>query len=142
MNERISSEDVRFVADLEAGTIPPSEFNHRAHVRLAYAYLAAHDPESATARMRRTLLSYLEHHGVPATKYHETITTSWILAVRHFMARTETTHSADEFIEANPELLDSRIMLTHYSADLLFSDAARATFVEPDLDPIPRHDSV
>jgi len=36
-------------------------------------------------------------------------------------------------------LLDSKIMLTHYSADLLFSDEARARFVEPNLDPIPRH---
>jgi hypothetical protein len=30
-------------------------------------------------------------------------------------------------------------MLTHYSADLLFSDQARANFVEPNRDPIPRH---
>jgi hypothetical protein len=37
-------------------------------------------------------------------------------------------------------LLDTRIMLTHYSAELLFSDAARADFVEPNLDPIPRHE--
>lgn len=29
-------------------------------------------------------------------------------------------------------------MMTHYSAGLLFSDEARAAFVEPDLDPIPR----
>jgi len=36
-------------------------------------------------------------------------------------------------------LLDSKIMLTHYSAELLFSDQARAEFVEPNLDPIPRH---
>jgi hypothetical protein len=32
-------------------------------------------------------------------------------------------------------------MLTHYSAQLLFSDGARARFVEPDLDQIPRHES-
>jgi len=30
-------------------------------------------------------------------------------------------------------------MLTHYSAELLFSPEARAGFVEPNLDPIPRH---
>jgi len=43
------------------------------------------------------------------------------------------------FIEANPILLDGKIMLTHYSADLLFSEEARARFVEPNLDEIPRH---
>jgi hypothetical protein len=36
-------------------------------------------------------------------------------------------------------LLDSSIMLTHYSADLLFSPQAREQFIEPNLDPIPRH---
>ncbi|MFT5516394.1 MAG: hypothetical protein ACI80V_002526 [Rhodothermales bacterium] len=31
-------------------------------------------------------------------------------------------------------------MLTHYSAQLLFSDEARAAFVEPDLHPIPTYE--
>jgi hypothetical protein len=30
-------------------------------------------------------------------------------------------------------------MLTHYSAELLFSPRARAAFAEPDLGPIPTH---
>jgi hypothetical protein len=34
--------------------------------------------------------------------------------------------------------LDSKIMLTHYSAAVLFSADARAAFVQPDVDPIPR----
>ena len=37
-------------------------------------------------------------------------------------------------------LLDSKIMMTHYSAEVLFSDEARARFVEPNLSPIPRYD--
>ncbi|MCH7639980.1 MAG: hypothetical protein IH855_11050 [Bacteroidetes bacterium] len=45
--------------------------------------------------------------------------------------------SAESFIEQNPELLDSKIMMTHYSAEVLISDEARTQFVEPDLDPIP-----
>jgi hypothetical protein len=55
------------------------------------------------------------------------------------MERTAASESADAFIEQNPMILDSRIMLTHYSAELLFSDAARSQYVEPDRDPIPRH---
>jgi hypothetical protein len=30
-------------------------------------------------------------------------------------------------------------MMTHYSAERLFSQHARHGFIEPDLDPIPRH---
>jgi hypothetical protein len=68
------------------------------------------------------------------------MTAAWILAVRHFMAITDACASADEFVGRNPVLLDSKIMLTHYSAGRLFSEDARAQFVEPDLDAIPRHE--
>jgi hypothetical protein len=47
--------------------------------------------------------------------------------------------SSEIFIENNPVILDSKIMMTHYSTELLFSDEARARFVEPDLSPIPRY---
>ena len=44
-------------------------------------------------------------------------------------------------MEQNSRLLDSRIMLTHYSAATLFSAEARAMFIAPDLAPIPEHGS-
>lgn len=135
-----SSSDEAFLADLESARLEPGQFDHRAHLRAAYSYLAAADSDRATERMRDTLLGFLKHHGVDPSKYHETITRAWILAVRHFMQRTPAAQSADEFIDANPQLLDPEIMLTHYSAELLFSPRARAEFVEPDLGPIPRHD--
>lgn len=68
------------------------------------------------------------------------MTKAWVLAVRHFMESSPDAESADAFIEANPLLLDSKIMLTHYSAEVLFSPTARAEFVEPNQSPIPRHD--
>lgn len=135
----LSDDDLAFRAAFEAGAFAPADFSHRAHVRLAYVYLAGSGVEPAVERMRAALVSFLAHHGIPAAKYHETLTRAWILAVHHFMHRTPAAASADDFIERNPLLLDTRIMLTHYSAGLLFSDAARARFVEPDLDPIPRH---
>ena len=134
----ITAGDRRFRDDFESGAVPPAEFGHRAHVRLAYIYLAEHGVDGATARMRAALLGYLAHHGIDAAKFHETMTRAWLLAVRHFMHRSPGAAGADPFIDANPALLDGSIMLTHYSAELLFSPAARARFVEPDLDPIPR----
>ena len=56
------------------------------------------------------------------------------------MEKSAAFASADAFIDSNPILLDTKIMLTHYSAGLLFSDEARARFVEPDLGDIPRHE--
>ena len=139
MNHELSSIDREFRAAFEAGAFAPADFSHRAHVRLAYVYLADSDVNLALERMRAALVSFLSHHGIPATKYHETLTRAWILAVDHFMHRSPAAASADDFIARNPLLLDTKIMLTHYSASLLFSDTARARFVEPDLDPIPRY---
>ena len=59
--------------------------------------------------------------------------------MRHFMEHTAACSSADAFIDANPQLLDSRIMLTHYSAELLSSPDARAEFIDPDQSQIPRY---
>jgi hypothetical protein len=140
MKYHLSPDDRHFIAALEAGSIEPIEFDHRAHVRAAYIYLAQTDADQAALRMRDTLLAYLRSRGVDTSKYHETITKAWILAVRHFMALTPTAESANAFIAANPQLLDAKIMLSHYSAELLFSSEARAAFIEPDLGPIPRHE--
>jgi hypothetical protein len=139
MKHALSTGDRQFRDAFEAGRFPPSDFDHRAHVRLAYVYLAEHDTESATSLLKSALQAYLRHHGIDSARYHETITRAWILAVRHFMEESPGAASADAFINANPLLLDAKIMLTHYSAELLFSSEARARFVEPDLDVIPRH---
>jgi len=133
----LSQEDLAFQSAFEALAVPPAQFTHEAHVRLAYVYLAQCDVESAVQNMREALLSFIERNGIPRSKFHETITRAWVLAVRHFMDRSTSTSFAD-FVAKNPELLDSKIMLTHYSARVLFSADARESFVEPDLDPIPR----
>jgi hypothetical protein len=140
MSHQLSSDDRQFRADFAACRIPPGEFDHRAHIRLAYTYLAEHDPDTALALMRGALLAFIQHNQIPVAKYHETLTRAWILAVRHFMAISPAADSAASFIAGNPILLDSRIMLTHYSTEVLFSPEARARFVEPNLDAIPRHD--
>lgn len=135
----LSADDRRFQADFAAGRLSPAQFNHRAHLRLAYTYLVEYTDEAALALFRKALLRFLEFHGVDASKYHETLTGAWILAVRHFMEKTAPASSFEAFINENSVLLDSRIMMTHYSNELLFSPGARQQFVEPDLSPIPRH---
>jgi hypothetical protein len=139
LKHHLSKSDREFRAAFEAGAFAPADFSHRAHIRLAYVYLAESDVDLALERMRASLVSFLSHHGIPASKYHATLTRAWILAVDHFMHRSREASSADDFIARNPLLLDTKIMLTHYSAELLFSDRARADFVEPNLDPIPRY---
>jgi len=137
MKHGISPRDRSFRRAFERFDIAPEEFDHRAHVRLAYIYLCGHGVDGAHGLMKRSLLAFLNHVGAGTAKYHETITRSWIMAVNHFMAATPGCRSAEEFIERNPKLLDTGIMLRHYSAAVLFSPRARDRFVAPDLNPIP-----
>jgi hypothetical protein len=137
MRHRISAEDDRFRAAFEALRVAPGEFDHAAHVRLAYIYLCEGSVESAVARMKAALLAFLTHLGVSESKYHETITRAWVMAVDHFMNQSDACSSCADLVRINPQLLDSKTMLTHYSADVLFSPAARQAFVEPNVQSIP-----
>ncbi len=140
MKHSNSKKDQEFKKQFEACEFPAAEFNHKEHLRLAYVYLSENNTESSIELIRSSLQRFLEHNKVDPTKYHETLTRAWILAVRHFMNKTEGCNSADELISRNPEMLDSKIMMTHYSTEVLFSDEARAGFVQPNLDPIPIYD--
>jgi hypothetical protein len=137
MKHIISPDDFAFQSRFESGDVPPAEFDHRAHVRLAWIYLARYEPDAGHRRMREALLAFLSRNGIGEGKYHETLTRGWLLAVKHFMDRTGGVASAEAFLQANPRLLDRDILLGHYSRERLFSDEARAAFVEPDLEPIP-----
>ena len=59
------------------------------------------------------------------------------MAVAYFMGKARRATSFDSLLAMDDRLLDTRIMLTHYRKDTLFSDAARTAFVAPDLQAIP-----
>ena len=140
MLHQICQDDRVFRTQVETFTLPLDEFNHEAHVRLAYIYLATSgSTDAAIDCMRKTLLGLLGHAGIdPSVKYHETLTQAWMRAVAHFMSRTRAADSAADFLDQNPQLRDAGIMQSHYSPSLLFSEEARAEFVEPDRSEIPR----
>ncbi|MBE1275459.1 hypothetical protein [Enterovibrio baiacu] len=138
MTHSLSHADIAFVASVEDGTFPVEDFNHRAHVRLAYAYLVDNNADISNSLVKNALVSLLRFNNIePYAKYHETLTRAWLLAVHHFMQHTDPCDNADAFIDQNPPLLDSQIMMTHYTKARLFSDEARHAFLEPDLDAIP-----
>tara|TARA_R110001599_G_C12269168_1_gene661188 strand:- start:6082 stop:6513 length:432 start_codon:yes stop_codon:yes gene_type:complete len=140
MKYLLSKEDREFKCLVESCEFPVAEFDHRAHIRLAYVYLAENSTDQSVEFMRDTLTALLKHAGLdPSQKYHETLTEAWVLAVKHFMESAGNSKSANNFIENNAVMLDSKIMMTHYSAQVLFSEQARRVFIEPNLDPIPRH---
>ena len=139
MKHQASECDLDFQASFERCEFPVSGFDHRAHLKLAYIYLTESETEAACIAMRDALRRFLAYAGADPSKYHDTLTRAWMMAVRHFMEGSPVCDCADAFIDRNPILLDSKIMLSHYSAELLFSDEARAEFVAPDIEAIPEY---
>lgn len=131
-----SAEDTNFRVAFGAGCVSPGEFSHLSHLRLAYVYLVEGTVELAGQKMRESLLAFLAANNVPAAKFHATLTRAWLLAVQHFMNRAASLSFA-QFAANSQPLLDSNVMLTHYSVETLFSAAARTSFVQPNLQAIP-----
>jgi len=139
MTAKPSLEDVNFKDRFEAGQVSPSDFHHREHLKLVYVYLCNGDVHTANKEMRVSLRKFLKDNDVPPGKFHETLTMSWVQAVKHFMVKAGAPACFDEFIAVDERLLDVNIMLTHYERETLFSDQARLEFVPPDVEPIPQH---
>ena len=132
--------DANLLQTFESCCLTPESFRHREHLRVAYLYLSRYPFEQAYTRFETGVQRLLAYLGAPASHYHATITRAWLLAVHHLLRREGTGEASEKFLAAPCTaacLLDQKIILTHYSAERLFSAAARTTFMEPDLDPIP-----
>lgn len=116
---------------------PEGEFGHREHLRLAWRELREQEREVALTRIETAIRHVAEAHGAPQ-KYHRTITEAWAAFVGYHLAE-EPALAFDAFLERFPGLLDGALLTRHFSPELLATPAARSTWVEPDLRPLPAH---
>lgn len=131
--------DQQFQKEFEACATVLSDFDHHAHVRLAYIYLCDSSIDETYVQIRRCLLRYLEYNNINTAKYRVTITRAWIMAVRHFMQSATLCHSAGELVAQYPQILDGKIMLSHYTKKRLFSYQASKRFMQADIEAIPEY---
>jgi hypothetical protein len=127
--------DTDFLAAVEAATYPGADFRHREHVRLAWLCLREHGFESGLERVRGLIQRYAAALGATG-KYHETLTRAWAELVQAGLDAASGVTSFDAFLEARPELTDSRLLDRHYRKETLDSPAARAGWVPPDVAPL------
>jgi hypothetical protein len=125
------------VRRFEAGKIPRDEWKHAEHLIVALYYLYhSKSLSDAYEKMRRNLLLHLKAIGVDFTKempYHETITLFWMRTVSNFIKSKNGYSIAVLTKELLETCGEKDLPLKYYSRELLFSDRARAEFVEPDL---------
>jgi hypothetical protein len=139
MNEpRYASEAelTEIVRKFEDATIGRDDWKHAEHMVVALFYLRDNDMETATEKMRSGILTLLvkgfEVDLAKEMPYHETITVFWMRLVANYLSATNGRSLLEKANEL-AGLYDKDYPLRFYSRDLLFSDRARAEYVEPDL---------
>jgi hypothetical protein len=128
--------DLEFLRAFEACELSNERFHHRDHIRLAWIYLQRYGEREARQLMASAIRKFAAHHG-NSDKYHETITVAWLRLVASAMTRVPRQASFDALTTASPELLDKRTIEKFYSTAALSSEAARTSWVQPDLQPLP-----
>ncbi len=119
----------------ETGTISRGEWKHAEHLVVALCYLKEMSLDGAIVKMREGILNLLRAFEVDLKKempYHETITVFWMRTAYGYMLMNEKL-SLVEMANGLCELFDKDHPLKFYSRELLFSNRARAEYVEPDL---------
>lgn len=135
MKYKNEDEILLIVKSFEDGTISRDDWRHAEHLIVALYYLSHHDFETALAKMRDGILNLLRTFKVDLTKempYHETLTVFWMRTVSDF----KNSKNGSSFVEICNDLVtkfDKNYPLKFYSREFLFSDEARARFVEGDL---------
>ncbi|SES84523.1 hypothetical protein [Stigmatella erecta] len=129
--------DTEFLAAVESAAYPGDRFGHREHLRLGWLCLKALGFEAGLERIRGLVRHYAMALGA-AEKFHETMTRAWAERMQVALEETPACGAFEAFLTAHPELLDSKLLGRHYRKETLDSARARAGWVPPDLEPMPR----
>ena len=110
-------------------------FGHRQHVHVTWLAVRRYGTTEATDLVSDGIQGVARYHGAPQ-KYNATVSRAWVELVGH---HAEHSHAADfdTFADQNTALLDKKLLARFYRSSTLASDAARAGWVEPDLQPFP-----
>jgi hypothetical protein len=130
-------DDDRLWTEFHARTLPEAQWTHAAHLRIAWMHLARYPLDEAHVLMRVGIIRLNAAHGLVETAqrgYHETLTRVWLVLVG---AARDRDPCADSRAFIATHALGREAPLAHYTRDRLFSLAARALFVPPDLAPFP-----
>ncbi len=121
---------MEFLERFLAGDIPAAEFGHADHVRAGYELLRTADFLDAVSAYGRALKIMTARVGKPE-KLHHTITIAFLAVIAERIERAPHT-GFDNFLAANPDLMDRGLLGRWYKPEQLKTDAARSRFVLPE----------
>lgn len=136
--------DEEFLHSFENCSLPFEQWDHRAHVKVAFLCLSEHSFDEAVRKIRAGIKAFNQSNGVPegpTTGYNETTT----VAFAHLVASTISaygelfpTPNADTFCDTHPQLLNKHILRLFYSPERRGHPDAKFQFLEPDLAALPK----
>ncbi|NNE99394.1 MAG: hypothetical protein HKN25_10285 [Pyrinomonadaceae bacterium] len=138
MNYKSEKEILAVIEKFESCSIERGTWGHPEHLIVAYHYASKNDFETALSKMRDGIFILLKSFKVDLTKempYHETLTVFWMRTIFEF-AKDNSGFSV-ETINKMIEKFDKNYPGEFYTHEHLFSEEARAKFVEPDVKRIP-----
>ena len=112
------------IEDFENGSIDPEQFDHEAHVYIAWSYLQKYDLEDAIGKFSKALRSLTRKLGIES-KYHETITWFFLILIAESRDKPGS-NDWRTFKRQNPDLLTTRpsVISNYYSDERLGSSIA------------------
>ena len=132
--------DEEFLLRFENAALPRQEWNHAAHLRMAFLYLNRSDSWQTILPLVRERIQRFNAAHRNYSGYHETITVSFLRILHHRLSSSKSAEnvSFESFAEDNLDLFAGlSVLLRHYDRKTLLSPEARAGFVEPDREPLP-----
>jgi len=139
--KRISKTDIdNLVEKFTNKTLPKSEWNHEAHIKVAIWHNRNYEFEKALTLVKSKIIAYNEAVGTlnsDTSGYHETLTIFWMIYTKNYLI--ENNHLSSE--EVYHKFLNSKdsiknITLDYYSTDKLFSVYARQKWINGGLQKI------
>lgn len=129
------------VQGFEKGTLPTTEWTHKAHFVMALWYTVHFPIAEARTRIKKGIKVYNVATGGRNTEdsgYHETITELYIRTIVQYQlsfAGQYDFRTLLDSLEAQP-FLERNFPFHFYSKELLMSREARKKWVEPDICPL------
>jgi hypothetical protein len=131
--------DAEFLTAFAECTLPAAAWTHEAHVRMGWLMLARLPYHHAVVEIRKGIQRFNAAVLKKDMGYHETITVVFTRLIAVARKEMPLSHDFTAFKATYPKLMDSKLsaLLVHYDRDTLFSPAARASYIAPDLVPLP-----
>ncbi len=137
MNANAILSDDDFLSAFNDCSAPPSAFNHEGHVRIAWIHLQRYPQAQAIRLTCEGIERFANHLGAP-DKYNRTLSEA-LMRIMANRGAADTRLSWDGYLLKNRELFENaqQLLGQYYSSELLNSKAAKTTFMQPDISPLP-----